>query len=203
MFIDKSGFTDKIGVFFVLVLVLAMILTVIQVNADTRQTTITFKVPVSVAHSIAYRTPCSATVFYFIENDSTIDGTQTAINVCDAAGTTFCYDSSQDNGAPMNLTNDGNVNVNVSADTNWTVANVVLKVGQNRTGYRADANCLQEPPTTNCTIINSTRTQKIITNLPATGSDKQALWWWADFSSFGAGSSITNTSNMTTNATQA
>lgn len=83
-------------------------------------TTTIWNVPVNKSHSIAYTSPCSATAFFFNEQnavaDPDVDGNATKMlpfSARSTAGGTPCQDAST---APITVTNNGNTTVNLDAN---------------------------------------------------------------------------------------
>lgn len=166
--------------------------------ADSETTTLTFVIPSEVDHSISYTSPCSTSVFYFIESDSNKNGTQTHINVTDASSNP-CQNVST---ASMTINNIGSVNVNVTTNITDSAlpSGITLKVAQNDTGY--ESTCSGPPVNeTDCASITYGAAVTVITDLTAqTGTDD--LWWWVDMSNFNNGVATTGiTRTLSTHGT--
>ena len=130
--------------------------------------------------------------FAFVECDSTIDGTQTQINVTQIDGTA-CQSSTL---PATNITNSGNTNINITGIfTAALPAGITVKVSQVTDGYQSS--CSEaEPLTTDCVTV-ATASKTLISNLAS--SSAKELWWWCDMSGFnsGAAGSDTRTLNLT------
>lgn len=164
--------------------VLVYLIGISAVLADTEETTVTFVIPTSIDHSVAYGASCSSSLFYFVETDATKDGTQGGLNVTsDAAGANKCQNTTL---SAMTISNVGSVNANITA--NFTAAlpsGITVKVGQNYTAY--ESSCTGPPVNeSQCGNVSIGAPIVVIEDLTAqTGTDD--LWWWCDMSDFNSG----------------
>ena len=166
--------------------VILMIALTTSVLANTVSTTVTFVIPSSVVHSVSYGASCSSSNFYFVENDATINGVQTAINVSsDSAGTSPCQDGTNPS---MILNNIGSVSIDVAA--NFTTAlptGVTVKTASTAGGYSG------------ATTVPHGAAVSIATSIAAqTGT--QDKWWWADFDNYNSGAATSQTRTLNTHA---
>jgi hypothetical protein len=111
------------------------VMAAMTVYADTQDTTVTFVIPSSIVHSLTYSDSCSASNFFFVENDTSKDGYAIGINVSsDATPDSFCF--GDEGNATLTINNDGSSMINVSA--NFTTAlpsGVEVFVAQNYSGF--------------------------------------------------------------------
>ncbi|MBI4215028.1 hypothetical protein HY546_03450 [archaeon] len=162
------------------------------VLADTRTTTITVVVATSVSHSIAYGGSCSSSAFY-LRTDTALDA---AIVVSGKTQTnrSLPYDS-QTGGAvcqsqtvnALNITNTGNVLLDLNASLDSVVANISIKVsngnitsGTDRCGtsgtggwqifcdYETGNDTTSAPTKSNCRNISAT-SRPALKGVPAVG----------------------------------
>lgn len=117
----------------VIAILIFLVSPMLLVFADQQTTTMTWFIPSSKSHSIAYGGACSSTAFFFPEDeaivDNDVDGNGYQILPFDARSSgTACQ---SDSAAGMTITNTGNVTTNI--DANFASAldtNVWLKVWQ-------------------------------------------------------------------------
>jgi len=113
------------------IIVLFLIGMATAVFADQKTTTMTWVVPVSKSHSIAYGSGCSQTAFFFVESDANIDndidGNALRILPTNHRFTgTGCQTSAT---AGMTITNTGNQVTNIDGNFGGNLdSNIVLKV---------------------------------------------------------------------------
>src|SRR3989344_4713153 len=111
---------QKIGIFFILLVLLAPM---ISIAATTAVTTMTWVVPSNKSFSVAYASTCSSSAFYFVEStctfDSDIDGNGAKCLPYPDSGAagTVCQSSSA---AAITVTNNGNAAFDL--DGNFTSA---------------------------------------------------------------------------------
>lgn len=181
----------KIGV-----VLTAMALLCVTVMADQQDTTVTFKVPSSISHSIAYAAACANNDFAFVESDGTKDGTQTMINVTQIDET-----ACQTDAVPaMNISNTGNSAINVTMNYTAAVpAGTTTKASQTFAGYEAGACTDDQPPDGNVCLTITDTSKTIILNLAADAA--QEIWLWCDMSNFNGGAAGTDTRTLRTTAT--
>lgn len=155
--------------------------------ATTQPWTVTFKIPTSVAITNTYNSPCSDSVFFFVENDGTYDGTQTQVNASDAAAATFCE---IDGSAAFDVANGGNAPTDIFINfTTALPAGVTFKISQVASGFGVAGVCdSAAPPTTGCIAISATNTTtayKIANDVAAAGN--MSFHTWVTMASFNAG----------------
>ncbi len=163
--------------------ILAIMLWVGLVYADIETTTVTFVIPSSTEHSVAYGGSCSSSNFYFVENDTTKDGSQTMINAtADTGATSSCQDGST---SAITVSNAGSSIINVSA--NFTVAlpsGITVKAANATAGY--ESSCSGTVTATTCADIPNGASVILAKNMAAqTGTAD--IWIWVDMSSFNSG----------------
>jgi hypothetical protein len=178
------------------------------VLADTNSVTVTFVIPSQVSHTISYGGACSASLFYFVENDTTKNGYQNATNVSsDTTGTgAFCQ---SDTVSGMTLNNVGSSTANITANFTSLPAGITVKVSNVSIGwnwtcnddYRCNNDCVGSSGMENkgnCSTVNATKNQLLRGNMVAmTGTQK--IWWWADMANFNSGVATTGvTATLTT-----
>jgi hypothetical protein len=168
--------------------------------ADTNTWTVTFKIPAAVAHTNAFKSPCSSSVFFFVEADATKDGTQTVINVSNSDASVYCQDGTD---PAMNITNSGNAAINVSANVTAALpANLTLKASKIAGGY-IELCTNAEPPTTGCVSWNVTTysTQRVLASNLAIGAT-QGIFWWTDMANYRSGAAGQDANTVQTEAKQ-
>ena len=183
---------------FTLLGIILMLGTVI-VLADTQFTKITFVIPSSVSHSLAYGGACDENKFFFVENDGSYQGTQARINVTsDNVGWTTSGTGCQDGEASIVITNSGTVAVNMSVNTSAAFpAGTGLKVALADAGYEAD--CTDTVSTTTCAdVIYGTAVNVSLALAPSVTRD---LYFFGNMSDFNSGVAVeSEVINLTTHA---
>jgi hypothetical protein len=196
---------EKMRLIAVFVLISIMTLSLVQA-AQYADTTVTFIIPSSIAISLAYgnynANTCSGADFFFVEDDATIDGSQTDINVSDqAAGgpSNYCQSASID---AITISNDGNAAINITAVfTTALPTGVVVYVGDTNAATAAD--CADTELLSNSCINIATTPVILFSNVASAGSEE--TWWRAKFTSAdlgaGAGQAAQTTRTLRINST--
>jgi len=176
------------------ILAAAIILVVGSVIAAEQQdTTVTFVIPSSLAVSLSYgnanSNTCDSSNFYFVEDDATIDGNQSDINVSDSSvggSANYCQNATID---AVTVSNDGNdvVDINVLF-TSALPTGVVVYVGDT---YAATADgCVDTQDLSSSCINISTSAVRIFTSVAA--ATTKETFWKAKFTSADVGNGAGN-----------
>ena len=185
--------------------ILALILAPL-VASDTTTTTITFKIPVTVSHSIAYTAPCSSLNFAFIET-GTIDGTQNQINVTGSDGSACQTQANY----IMRVTNGGNVVIGgLAVNFSAISSGVTVKVSKGTNGWESTCtlvtgagNYTGAPQTTFCRSWNTTYATTLANvSVSLAVSGTADFWLWSDFNNFNSGLATETNATLTTEAKQ-
>ena len=171
---------------------------------------ITFSIPSFLSHTLSYGSvtgTCSSTDFYFVENDTAIDGVQYQINASDSA-IRICQNDAT---SALRVNNNGNVRINVTMELNQTTPTGTFLVASNDSqGYRnptTSSGCTLSataaPVNGNChNITNSAAI--IVANLAAQGN--QSIWIHTNYFNAnlgtGVGVAATIPRRASTNSTQ-
>ncbi len=178
----------KIGNKYTAVVSIMLVLMSLIVIADTDDTTVTFIIPQSIAHSLAYAASCTSSNFACIESDGSYQGTQNYINITQIDGTPC-----QAAGTPaVTITNNGNANLNVTWQfTSALPSGVTFKVGNTSTMWQSS--CSLSATSTwvasQCKTVTDSTASKVAYNLAASGTEQ--IWAACDFNNFNSGQSTT------------
>lgn len=158
---------------------------------------ITYSVPTQISHTLAYGSvngTCSSTVFWFIENDATLNGNQMQINASDAS-----RNPCQNNTVPgLYVVNNGNARINATIELNESaLTGVITSTGINSSSYEGYCSGLPgtAPSNTTCKNITNGFPVQAVFNLGPGGN--QSIWIWANFINANLGN---GTNNSATNA---
>lgn len=172
-------------------LVLLGLLTVSVVLADTETTTVTFVIPSSVDHSLTYGSSCSSTLFYYVETDTTKDGTLNMINASsDTSGASPCQTAGQ---GAFTVNNLGSASINVTMNFSSALpSGISVKSANASGGYEAQCTSTIAGLTA-CVNITNGAGARLIDNLEGqTGTVE--IWTWVDMSNFNGGLATTGIS---------
>ena len=167
---------------------------------------VTYSVPSQVSHTLAYGSvngTCSSTVFWFVENDATLNGNQMQLNTTDAGGNNICQNNTI---SALQVQNNGNVRINVTLELNQSaLTGVITSAGINSSSYEGYCSGAATAAPSNTTCKNITHSAPAFLAVSVGPGGNQSVWIWANFINAnlgnGTNNSATNARIISTNST--
>ena len=208
---EKGQFGNILKVTFIITVLATFVL------ADQKDTTMTWVVPASIAHSLAYGGGCDASNFFFVVNTTTGNGHLWGSGCTGGAGIYACENATiprDDNlgtnpcqnvsAGAITVTNDGNAVINISVQMYLAQTNITLKAQHAISGTGCGTNgnqsydsgaCGNDPagPPNEASCITVTSTEKILIK-HLNVSQSQETCWFSDFEGTITASNSTNVS---------
>lgn len=179
-----------------------MLMSASMVAADSQWSQVSWFTAESVAHSISYGVynstiACSQTAIYYVE-PAPIDGDETKINAStDSTGSYGCQNTTQ---GVVVVSNDGSVEINVTAAFDQITSGVEMKIATANAGWQSA--CTGVCNVTECDLDAACiglNTSAVLIDYGLAQNTTEEFWLWADFNSV-AGTVSPTKGNMTTTA---